>query len=201
MLGMAIATDFVVSLVALALAADSVTREYRGQTWALLLLTGVSARYLVLGKWWASVLVLRRDFISVTILRVGGVCTAFVMLPILMFRVNLIGNVFLLLLAVVLIVLYSMLDAQIIAALGILGSLSLEQDRSGLGMVLRLVIVLIGWALVVLTVMLLWNSGLSYAFIIVPAVLVTVWALLLAAVLWLTLFIGVRARILPRHQL
>ncbi|MEL7235543.1 MAG: hypothetical protein AAGK74_13665, partial [Chloroflexota bacterium] len=198
MVGMGIATDLVVGLVSLSLAANAITREYRGATWPLLLMTGVSARHMVLGKWWASVLVLRRDFISVAILRVGLVCAAFVILPIIMVRVGFVSNVWLLLLAIGLSLVYSVLDAQVIAAIAILGALAVERDGSGLAVSLRMAVILIGWAVAGAVIALMWEN-LSLAFVVIPAALVVVWIGLLAVGLWALLWVGVRARILPRH--
>jgi hypothetical protein len=55
----------------LTLAADTIRREKRGGTWESLLLTGVDARRLVLGKWWAVVRTVWRDYALLAGLRVG----------------------------------------------------------------------------------------------------------------------------------
>jgi hypothetical protein len=55
----------------LTLAADTIRREKRSGTWESLLLTGVDARRLVLGKWWAVVRMVWRDYVLLAGLRAG----------------------------------------------------------------------------------------------------------------------------------
>lgn len=66
----------VLALVSSGLAIFSIQREYRNHTWELLVLTGVSARQIVMGKIRASMWVVRRDFYMVTLMRVGLVAFA-----------------------------------------------------------------------------------------------------------------------------
>ncbi|MEM6529590.1 MAG: hypothetical protein AAF653_14930, partial [Chloroflexota bacterium] len=73
-----------------------------------------------------------------------------------------------------------------------------ERDGSGLALGLRLAVLMVGAASVVATVFATWTR-LEWAFIVIPVVLVGVWAVMLAVGLWLMLVVGVRARILPRH--
>lgn len=63
----------VVTLVTLALAASSITREQTSRTWESLLLTEMSARQIVLGKWWATLRALWGDHVLVLVLRLGFV--------------------------------------------------------------------------------------------------------------------------------
>jgi hypothetical protein len=63
----------VVTLVTLALAARSISREYESGTWDNLLLTNMSARQIVLGKWWATLRALWGDHLLVLVLRLGFV--------------------------------------------------------------------------------------------------------------------------------
>ncbi|HRF99264.1 MAG TPA: hypothetical protein PLZ51_28825, partial [Aggregatilineales bacterium] len=57
-----------------------ITRERKGQTWDVLVLTNVDARQIVLGKWWASLVALWGDHAMIGFLRVGLVCGAVVSL-------------------------------------------------------------------------------------------------------------------------
>ena len=199
MVAMAFATDVVVSLVALALASNAVTREYQGNTWPLLLLTGLSAREMVLGKWWASVLVLRRDFISVTILRVGLVSLLYLTPPTLLIADwSLTVRLGAYLLAILLTLAFSVLDAQVTAALGVLGALT--GRNTGIGLLLRLFALLVsGGVLAWLVLALRGTPALGWLFLTIPAVMVALWVALLGLSLWGALWVGVRARLLPRH--
>lgn len=68
---MNIALYGVVILITLGLSARSITREKDGRTWDALVLTNVSARLLVWGKWWASLRALWGDHLMVVLLRFG----------------------------------------------------------------------------------------------------------------------------------
>lgn len=61
----------VVTLVAVALGRNSISREKQKHTWGLLRLTDIDSRTIVLGKWWASLRGLWGDHVMVIILRVG----------------------------------------------------------------------------------------------------------------------------------
>ena len=71
MVVMNVALYFVIALVASALAGASIDRERRGGTWDLLRLTLISPQDLVLGKWLASLRVMRTDYLLLAVLRVG----------------------------------------------------------------------------------------------------------------------------------
>lgn len=71
MIIMNVALYFVLVLIAFGLSLNSVTREKENHTWQLLLLTNINAYQLVRGKWWASVMALRGDYVFLTILRLG----------------------------------------------------------------------------------------------------------------------------------
>jgi ABC-type transport system involved in multi-copper enzyme maturation permease subunit len=73
MIVMNIALYFVVILVTVGLAANSITREKLKRTWDVLLLTNVDADRLVLGKWWASLRAMMGDHLMLAILRIGAV--------------------------------------------------------------------------------------------------------------------------------
>jgi len=47
--------DLALMFRTIALGANSISREREGQTWEMLVLTGVNARQIVRGKWWATV--------------------------------------------------------------------------------------------------------------------------------------------------
>ncbi|HRF96278.1 MAG TPA: hypothetical protein PLZ51_13825, partial [Aggregatilineales bacterium] len=49
---MNVALYLIVILITLGLSNNSITRERKGQTWDVLVLTNVDARQVVLGKWW-----------------------------------------------------------------------------------------------------------------------------------------------------
>ena len=63
----------VVTLVTVALAARSIVREQEGHTWESLLLTDLSARQIVQGKWWATLRALWGDHVMVLFMRLGFV--------------------------------------------------------------------------------------------------------------------------------
>jgi hypothetical protein len=63
----------VVTLITLGLAARSISREYENGTWDSLLLTNMTARQIVQGKWWATLCSLWGDHLMVLILRLGFV--------------------------------------------------------------------------------------------------------------------------------
>lgn len=63
------ALHFMLMYRALALTANSITRETQGSTWELLVLTGLDARQIVLGKWWATVRRLWRAYAVLALLR------------------------------------------------------------------------------------------------------------------------------------
>lgn len=71
LLTMNVAQYLVVMLVAYGLSNNSINREKRGKTWENLLLTDISARKIVIGKWWASLRALYGDHIVVGLLRLG----------------------------------------------------------------------------------------------------------------------------------
>ncbi len=63
-------THFGIILNTLYIASSAVAREKREtQRWDALILTGVSARAIVLGKWWAIIRTLWREYLLLTVLR------------------------------------------------------------------------------------------------------------------------------------
>jgi len=68
---MNIALYFVLMLMAVGLSYSSISREKANRTWDVLLLTNVSARDMVWGKWWASLMALWGDHFMLVLLRIG----------------------------------------------------------------------------------------------------------------------------------
>jgi hypothetical protein len=62
---------FLLLIITITLTADSLAREHKENRWDLLLLTGLDARRLVLGKWWAIVRFMWREFLLLIPMRVG----------------------------------------------------------------------------------------------------------------------------------
>lgn len=63
----------VVTLVTLALAGASISREQTSGTWESLLLTNMTARQIIQGKWWATLRSLWGDHVMVLLVRLGFV--------------------------------------------------------------------------------------------------------------------------------
>ncbi len=63
---------FRTQLRTLTFAANSISREKRGGTWDLLLLTPVDARQIVRGKWWATLCHVWRSYALLALLRAGA---------------------------------------------------------------------------------------------------------------------------------
>jgi ABC-type transport system involved in multi-copper enzyme maturation permease subunit len=71
---MNVALYLIVILITLGLSSNSITRERKGRTWDVLVLSNVDARQVVLGKWWASLVALWGDHAMIGFLRIGLVC-------------------------------------------------------------------------------------------------------------------------------
>src|SRR5215475_1801076 len=69
LVAMNLAMYLVLTMITLALSSNSISREKRGKTWDNLLLTGVDARQIVWGKWWATLVALRGDHAVAALLR------------------------------------------------------------------------------------------------------------------------------------
>lgn len=63
---------FRTQLRTLAFAANSISREKRGGTWDILLLTPVNAHQIVRGKWWATMHHVWRSYLLLALLRAGA---------------------------------------------------------------------------------------------------------------------------------
>src|SRR5687767_6730300 len=71
LVAMNLAMYFVLTMITMALAANSISREKRGKTWDSLVLTGVEADQIVWGKWWATLAALWSDHAAAALLRPG----------------------------------------------------------------------------------------------------------------------------------
>jgi hypothetical protein len=69
--GLTVLIYFSLMFRTLSLAGNTVSREKRGGTWENLLLTGMDARRLVLGKWWAVICTVWREYALLALLCVG----------------------------------------------------------------------------------------------------------------------------------
>ncbi len=56
----------------ISLAANSISREREGQTWEMLVLTGVNARQIVRGKWWATIQRQFPRYLMLSFIRAGA---------------------------------------------------------------------------------------------------------------------------------
>jgi hypothetical protein len=73
---MTLLIHFRTQLRTLALASNVISREKRGGTWELLLLTGVDSPHIVRGKWWATMRHVWRSYALVTLLRAASILWA-----------------------------------------------------------------------------------------------------------------------------
>lgn len=124
LLAMNLAMYLVLTMITLGLAANSISREKRGKTWDNLLLTGVSARHIVWGKWWATLSALWGDHAVTAVLRLGVVGWLVYVLggealyqPILPFLPTMLSY---LVVGALLLAAYAVVDAALSAALGVL---------------------------------------------------------------------------------
>lgn len=122
LIGMNAALYMVVTLVTLGLAAQSITREKQGKTWDMLLLTGVDARQIIYGKWWATVRVMWKDHALLYLLRLGMIAWLVqVTNQEFFFRPGFLSiqpHMLFLILGAAQVALYSVLDAMLTAAIG-----------------------------------------------------------------------------------
>jgi hypothetical protein len=66
-----ISQAIIVALRTISTGANSIAREKQSGTWEMLLLTGIDARRIVLGKWWGAIRGVQRDVLMLLPLRVG----------------------------------------------------------------------------------------------------------------------------------
>lgn len=127
LLAMNLALYLVLTMITLGLASNSISREKRGKTWENLLLTGVSARHIVWGKWWATLWALWGDHAMASVLRLGVVAWLVYLMgsealyqPIIPFLPIVLSYI---VVGALLLMLYAIVDAALTAALGILAPL------------------------------------------------------------------------------
>ncbi|MBC7814295.1 MAG: hypothetical protein H7175_24280 [Burkholderiales bacterium] len=191
LLAMNVAMYMVVTLVTLALGAESIRREKTGRTWETLLLTNADARQIVLGKWWATVRAMWRDHAIIIVLRVGLLAWllsgfhAFMVYPDLPSGVSPVAAF--LLLFTLIVTAYTLLDAALSAALGVLGPL--VSDHNAIAVTIVFALRTLG---IVLTIVLpLWTAS-SYppytimayilgAIVVIALYPVLIWGVLRAA--------------------
>lgn len=153
LIAMNVALYVVVTLVALGLASASIGREKQGKTWDTLLLTGVSARQIVQGKWWATLSTLWPDFALVWMLRLGMIAW---LVTIggeeFLYHASIAGlppRLFALILAAAMVALHTAIDAGLTAALGMTGALA---EGQGLAAALIVIVLRMLWSVAPLVV-------------------------------------------------
>lgn len=122
----AVVWHFLLMFRTLALAANSISREKQAQTWEMLVLTGIDARQIVRGKWWATVQKQVLQYGLLAILRAGAVIW-FAYSQGVPFRyyqgaIVLLPGAIEIVLAAVLITLFTLLNLLFTAACGVMGS-------------------------------------------------------------------------------
>lgn len=124
LVAMNLALYLVLTMITLALASNSISREKRGKTWDNLLLTGVDARQIVWGKWWATLAAMRGDHVAAALLRLGIVAWGVTVMggealyqPIIPFLPTMLSYI---VAGALLLVGYAVVDAALTAALGLL---------------------------------------------------------------------------------
>lgn len=193
-----VSLQVVVTMITLALAANSIGRERRGLTWDNLRLTSLTPRQIVLGKWWASLRALWGDHLMAGILRAGFLCgvvasiAAYLLDPglssVVLIPPEMVENTaaYLLLhlpLLLAFTALYGLLDAGLTAAMGMISALA---ERLGVvattvvfGLRAALLLLAFGWMLLTL---LAFFNGPDYLLLAVGGALV--YALLTATALY-----------------
>jgi hypothetical protein len=177
---MNVALYLIVILITLGLSSNSVSRERKGRTWDVLLLTNVDARQVVLGKWWASLVALWGDHAMIAFLRVGAVCMIVLGIqPLMGIRLppaplGISPTLAHATVLSVMMVTYTAIDAMFTAALGVGGSVSTQNSSVVGGAVFTARFISIGVFL--FWVVRLYNS------------LVTDWGYILVGLLGLVVF-------------
>jgi hypothetical protein len=140
LIAMNLAMYLVLTMITLALASNSIGREKRGKTWENLLLTGVDARQIVWGKWWATLAAMWGDHAAAALLRLGIVAWGVAVLggealyqPIIPFLPTMLSY---LVAGALLLVGYAVVDAALTAALGLLIPLTRFDNAAALVVVM-----------------------------------------------------------------
>lgn len=162
---MAPAQYLVVTLVTMALSANSIRREKAGLTWDSLRLTGIGTRRIVWGKWWASMRALAGDHVMVTILRMGLVTlimTTFAASIDMVNQLDPVSHLGKMPLLLTLTVLFGVFDAALTAAFGVLAAIPNEAAGTVVGttvMGLRMVAMVVSLVLLITSLHLAVNVG------------------------------------------
>ncbi|MAU13527.1 MAG: hypothetical protein CL607_27160 [Anaerolineaceae bacterium] len=162
---MAPAQYLVVTLVTMALSANSIRREKAGLTWDSLRLTGIGTRRIVWGKWWASMRALAGDHVMVTIMRMGLVTlvmTTFAPSIDMLNQIEPVSHLEKMPLLLTLTVLFGVFDAALTAAFGVLAAIPNEAAGTVVGttvMGLRMVAMVVSFILLGLSLHLAVNVG------------------------------------------
>lgn len=182
---MNVALYAVVTLVNLALAANSIRREKAGHTWDNLLLTDLETAQIVNGKWWASMSALGGDQVMVGIIRIGLIALLFISMEFpyqQMLGLPIEWTHFPLLILIT--VIYTALDAGLTAALGIMGTAGVVWPgaMTAIGFALRVAFSLAGFGYLLLTLVSLGHT--AYGYLLMSLAGFAIYAFLIWAVLW-----------------
>ncbi|RMG89735.1 MAG: hypothetical protein D6712_01200 [Chloroflexi bacterium] len=189
----------VVHLVTVGLAGQSIIREKAGKTWELLRITNVSGLEIVRGKWWATLRALWGDHLMVSLLRLGPIAIlityyyetmklAYPAFPNMPKILGLPPQWAQMPLLIVIMVIYTLLDAGLSAALGIFTTLLSEGSPIGLlvAIALRLIFMALALWWTVVTFATVYGSLL---FIPISLVGFIVYGLFIWALLWISQFL------------
>ena len=154
----------VVTLVMLALSLHSISREKVGNTWDTLRLTNMDARQIVLGKWWASLRSMGGDQVMVALLRFGVSAEIILLLKPLLPATALPPELIYMPLLIGITIGYTVLDAALTAALGILAGVPEQANLVVVPVVigLRVVITVCALGLTILTFVSMLGGGILY---------------------------------------
>lgn len=183
---MNIALYFVLMMIGIALAYNSISREYTRRTWDVLCMTDVSARYVIIGKWWASFVALWGDHMMLVILRVGLACIAILLAP---HDTN-----FLIVLSVaVILVVFTLVDVGFTIALAIASALSGKKTMLSSALVLgiRFIGIFIACGVYFLMLIFIMQNQLK-EFYLTSLGLIGIFSLLTAFTLWIAEWVGIR---------
>ncbi|MFW5696195.1 MAG: hypothetical protein ACOCXR_00255 [Phototrophicaceae bacterium] len=188
---MNVALYFVLHMVGLGLAYASITREHSGKTWDVLLLTDVSARTLVMGKWRASLRALWGDHLLLVALRLGLLATV-------LQGMDAPNAPLMLLIGGATIIAFTLIDAALTVALGV-GAALAGSARSIFGpaaLITRLTFIMF---ITTLTPFVLWRftQGQYSATLIIALGLLALWLTFIALALSNALFGAVQQHVSP----
>lgn len=192
MLTLNLAQYLVVLMISFGLATNSITREKRNKTWDTLLLTNVSARQLVMGKFWASLKALRGDHTIVALLRLGMlayVMGEWVFAPLPPDTAPLTIHI---LVVTALMLAFTALDAAFNTALGLLAVLFEAPRAVGVALFGALRVFAMGYGIwwIVVTVDTLFQWG-GWRYLLSGLFGLAIFALLTVMVLWLAQIVAI----------